>query len=228
MKSELIIVGVGGLGREVLDYAQDMATKEGSFEIKGFLDDDPEALKENTFNLSVPVIGNSHSYEIQENDRFLVAVAEPDIRRAIVQRLESKGAQFMSIVHPLAYVSPSATLGKGCLISPFATIATNTRLGDHVVLGFYAHVGHDAIVGSYSILSPYAAINGNSHLGERGFLGTHSVITPGISAGDFVQVSAGSVLYDNIHSNRIAIGNPAKAGPRLPSLKPKNQGSLKS
>ena len=34
MKSELIIVGVGGLGREVLDYAQDMATKEGSFEIK--------------------------------------------------------------------------------------------------------------------------------------------------------------------------------------------------
>ena len=228
MSINLIIVGVGGLGREVLDYANDTAKQTGQFSIKGFLDDNPDALCNGNFNLSVPVIGDSYSYQVQDDDRFLVAVAEPDIRKSIVARLEAKGARFMSVVHPRAYVSPSASLGNGCMISPFATVATNTKLGDHVVLGFYAHVGHDAIVGNYSILSPYAAINGNSVIGERGFLGTHAVITPGTTAGSSVQISAGSVLYSDVPNNRIAIGNPAKAGPRMPTLKPKDKVKIAS
>lgn len=228
MSENLIIVGMGGLGREVLQYAQDVAAGSNALTVKGFLDDDPDGLSYQGYALSVPFLGDTNSYKIQENDRFLLAVAEPNIRKTLVERLELRGAEFATLVHPLAYVAPSAKIAKGCIVSPFATVATFSVLAEHVVLGFYAHVGHDAVVGKYGILSPYAAVNGSSVLEERVFLGTHAVVTPERTLGQNVQVSAGSVVYSNVVANRLAVGNPAKAGPKLPfsmSAAPKNPNS---
>ncbi len=216
--NELIIVGAGGLGREVLQYALDTFSHNSTIRIKGFLDDNPEELVCYQDKLAYQIIGDTDSYKIQQNDRFLLAVGTPGTRKLLVEKLEQRGAEFISLVHPKAYVAPSAKLGKGVIISPFATVATHTDLQDHVVLGFYAHVGHDAVIGTYSVLSPYAAVNGGTVLEELGFLGTHAVVTPNRKVGRDAQIAAGAIVYGDVPANRIAIGNPAKFGPKLSTL----------
>jgi sugar O-acyltransferase (sialic acid O-acetyltransferase NeuD family) len=215
MTFNLIIVGMGGLGREVLQYAKDVVAQGSSYTIKGFLDDNLGSLDHRELDLEAEHLGDTFAYKIQTGDRFLLAVADPEVRKTLVGRLEHRGAEFATLIHPLAYVAPSAKISKGCIVSPFATVATFSHLDEHVVLGYYAHVGHDAVVGKYGILSPYAAVNGGSVLSERVFLGTHAVITPGQKIAENVQIAAGSVVYSDIPANRLAVGNPAKLGPKL-------------
>lgn len=214
MRYDLLIVGAGGLGREVLQYAAD-SFDPGCWNIRGFLDDNPFESDEQGRNLAVGVVGDTWSYRIGENDRFLVAIGDPEVRAQLVARLRDRGGRFATLVHPQAYVAPNAKLGEGCIVSPFATLASTCRVGEQAVLGFYAHVGHDAAIGAYSVLSPYAAVNGAATLGEGVFMGTHSVVTPGICVGDRTKVAAGSVVYKDVPADRLAVGNPAKAGPRL-------------
>ncbi|MCA9839843.1 MAG: acetyltransferase [Trueperaceae bacterium] len=220
--NELIIVGAGGLGREVLQYALDTFSSNSTIRIKGFLDDNVSELSNFHDKLAYEIIGNTDSYKVQEKDRFLLAVGNPNTRKMLVEKLEQRGAEFISLVHPKAYVSPSAKLGKGVIISPFATIATHSVLSDHVVLGFYAHVGHDAVIGSYGVLSPYAAVNGGTVLEELGFLGTHAVVTPNRKVGRDAQIAAGAIVYSDVPANRLALGNPAKFGPKLSALSSKS------
>ncbi len=215
MSYNLIIVGAGGLGREVYQYARDAFTSRNHYRITGFLDDNSQELIQRGYTLDVGIIGDTNNYQIQENDRFLVAIGDPKIRRLLVERLSARGGQFATLVHPKAYVAPSAKLGVGTIISPFATVATFTNLDDHVVLGFYAHVGHDSHIGAYGVLSPYAAVNGGVVLGPSVFLGTHATITPGCKVGEESQISAGSVVYQDVPAHRLVVGNPGKAGPRF-------------
>lgn len=220
MTFDLIIVGAGGLGREVFQYARDTYGDHGSFRIKGFLDDNPNELSDRGYSMPIGIIGNTNNYDIQANDRFIIAVGDPYVRKVLVNKLQTRGAQFATLVHPKAYVAPSAKLGKGVIISPFATIATYAVIKDHAVLGFYAHVGHDSVIGDFNVLSPYAAVNGGVHLDHNVFLGTHAVVTPGRTIGNDVQIAASSVVYTDIQANRLAVGNPARVGPKFGTTSP--------
>jgi sugar O-acyltransferase (sialic acid O-acetyltransferase NeuD family) len=210
---DVVIVGAGGFGREVLQYVRDTYDPVSDVRVKGFLDDDPDAARH--IDLGVPVLGTTGDYEPAPADRLLIAVGEPSLRRSLRERLHDRGARFFSLIHPLAYVAPTARVGVGCIISPFATVGTLADIGEHVALTFYASVGHDASVCSYTVLSPHSVTNGGSTLGEAAFLGAHAVVNPLRRVGDGAKVAAGSVVYHDVPAGVIALGNPAKHRPLL-------------
>lgn len=209
--SNVIIVGAGGFGREVLQYVREAFTNAPQVTVKGFLDDDPASL--NGFELPYSVLGDTTSYKPQTDDRFVIAVGDPQTRAALAQRLAARGAAFLSLVHPKAYVSGTASLGVGCIVAPFATIGAHATLGDHSVLTFYASVGHDAVVGCCCALSPHAVTNGGSRIGDRVFIGSHAVINPLQSVADDAKIAAGAVVYRPVPAHSLAAGNPAKSRP---------------
>lgn len=213
----IIIVGAGGFGREVWQYVKDSFGDNPDYAIKGFLDDYPERLA--GFSLEDDIIGNTQDYVVQENDCFLIAVGEPAVRQELAERLAAKGAEFLTLIHPRAYVAATAQIGVGCIISPFATVGSFAKLEDHVVLTFYASVGHDAQVGPYSALSPHSVTNGGSVLGQAVFLGTLAVVNPLKQVGCSAKVAAGAVVYRDVPESSLASGNPAKARPLLRSTK---------
>ena len=206
---ELIIVGAGGFGREVMQYTQDAFAHNPNVRIKGFLDDNPDSLANHT--LAFQILGNTSDYVIQENDRFIVALGNPEIYQTLVERLARRGAKFFTLVHPLAYVAPTAKLGQGCMIAPFAVVGPFAVLEDHVSLNVYASVGHDTHVESYCVLTPYAVINGYVTLEQRVFLGTQAIVLAGKRVGKGSKISAGAVAYRNIPANSLVVGNPGKA-----------------
>ena len=209
--SNVIIVGAGGFGHEVLHYVLEAFTDAPHVTFKGFLDDNPTSLQGRQLRYSW--LGDTTSYQPQINDRFVIAVGDPKTRAALTQRLAARGATFLSVVHPTAYVSRTASLGVGCIVAPFATIGANARIGEHSVLTFYASVGHDAVVGRCCALSPHAVANGGSRIGDRVFVGSHAVINPLQTVANDAKIAAGAVVYRAVPARSLAAGNPAKSRP---------------
>lgn len=209
----IVLVGAGGFGREVLGYVSDAIKSLPQLRVKGFLDDNADALK--PFRCDYPVLGRIDDYPIQPEDRFVMTIGDPSTRAKIIKQMEARGARFISIIHPSAYVAPSATVGHGCIVAPFASIGSEAKVGHHVVLTWYSSLAHDSVARPFVVLSPYSTANGGAVLEEGAFLGTHAVVNPMIRVGSWSKVASGSVVYRHVPPHCLAMGNPAKARPLM-------------
>lgn len=204
---KLIIVGAGGFGREVYHWAQD-SFSPNQYEIKGFLSPNSNDLA--GFNIEARILGDEHTYEVQDDDRFLFAIGNIQIKKRVVAALKSKGAVFVSLIHPTALVAKTTKLGEGVVLCPFVTVSDHVELDDFVMMNFYSSCGHDAKVGKYSILCPYSTMNGFSTLEDEVFLGSHTTVTPLRRVGFQSQVSANSAVMYDVPAHHFVYGVPGK------------------
>lgn len=205
---DIIIVGAGGFGREVNLWAKDSFSKD-QYKIKGFLDDNPRIL--DNYDMDVGIIGELNSYEIKNQDRFLFAIGEIDVKIRLVARLKKKGAKFLTLIHPTAIVANTAKIGQGVIICPFVIVTDHAQLGDFVMMNIYSSCGHDVKVGNYCILSPYATLNGFVVLEKEVFLGTRATVIPYKKIGHKSKISANSVVMRDVPPYKIVFGVPGKA-----------------
>jgi sugar O-acyltransferase (sialic acid O-acetyltransferase NeuD family) len=208
--TDVIVVGASGYGREVFQYVKDIAAHRPDIRPKGMLDDDPSLRAELG---GEEIIGDTRTYPLQENDRFVISAGSPSVRHDLAERLAGRGATFITLVHPTAYVSPTARIGTGCVVSPFASVGSRAQLDDHILLVMYASVAHDCSVGSFCSFSPYSAVAGGSVVGRRVFFGGHALVTPMRHIGQDSKIAAGAVVYRDVPDGSLAAGNPAKVLP---------------
>ena len=211
--TEIVLVGAGGLGREVLNYVIEAIRLSPHMRVKGFLDDNPSAVRPD--HCAFPILGSILDYPIEPQERFVMAIGDGVKRAELIRKMEARSARFVTIIHPTAYVASNATVGNGCIVGPFSAIGSDARVGDHVLLTWYSSLAHDAISHPFAVLSPYSTANGGAILEEGVFLGTHAVIHPMIRVGAWSKVASGSVVYRDVPPNCLALGNPAKALPLL-------------
>src|SRR5438046_506016 len=67
---DIIIVGAGGFGREVYQWAS-VSFSPDQYRIKGFLSQNCHDL--DGYNVRLPILGNDQTYYVKPNDRFLYA-----------------------------------------------------------------------------------------------------------------------------------------------------------
>jgi sugar O-acyltransferase (sialic acid O-acetyltransferase NeuD family) len=202
--SALVIVGAGGFGREVLQYAID-----AGIPVRGFLDDRCDALTGT--GLSVAVTGPIEGHVPAADVAYVVSLGDPGTRRRIAASLAAAGARFASVVHPRAWVAPTAVLGDGAIVAPGAVVGPHAVLDAHVALNVLASIGHDATVGEGSVFSPYATCNGDARIGAGVLLGTRATVLPGVHVGEGARIAAGAVCYREVPAWALAQGDPARA-----------------
>jgi len=207
IKYNIIVVGAGGFGREVYLWAKDTFNFT-KYQIKGFLSNNKSDL--NNFDIKVRIIGNPDYYEVKENDRFLFAIGNIEVKKRIVTNLKKKGAKFLTLIHPTAIISNTVKIGEGVIICPYVIVSDCVQLGDFVMMNLYSSCGHDAKVGKYCILSPYATLNGFVILEDEVFLGTHATVIAHKKVGYQSKVSANSVVMRDVPPNRMVVGVPGK------------------
>lgn len=134
-KNRLLILGAGGYGRTVADVAD----QSGKFEQILFLDDSVYA--EN-------VLGKCAEYAAfaDENTVFYPAFGSNENRLMWLDRLRSGGCRVANIIHPTAYVSPTAVLAEGCAVLPHAIVNTGCRIEAGCIVNCGAIVDHDCIL----------------------------------------------------------------------------------
>src|SRR4051812_31052559 len=117
---DIVIIGAGKFGREILNWTLDAIQDGQSWRVKGFLDDRPQVLQ--GFNYDTPILGAVESYKPGESDRFLCALGDPQIRRKYSEAILAKGGQFATLVHPTACIGRNVELAPGAMIAPGAIL----------------------------------------------------------------------------------------------------------
>ncbi|CAM3564421.1 NeuD/PglB/VioB family sugar acetyltransferase [Paracidovorax anthurii] len=202
----LLIVGAGGFGREVLTYIED---DNPLFRPKGFLDSRASVL--DGMQRSIGIVGDPLTYVPVDGDVFMAALGDPAARHQYTEALRTvHNVDFATVVHPQAHVTRHARIGRGCIIGPRVGISVDVQIGDFVCVQEYTVIGHDARIGDWCQINSHCSISGGAKIGNFVTIHPNCVITSGTVIGDNVKVGAGSVVYGRIPSNVTIMGNPAR------------------
>jgi len=203
----ILIVGAGGFGREVLQWARH-AWPEHVSKIAGFLSSDSDKLEGHAATL--PILGSPADYQPQPSDGLVLAIGIPRIRREVAEQLEAKGSRFLTLIHPAAIVADTAKIGTGTVICPCVVISVGAHLGRFALLNYHASIGHDAHVGDFAVLSPYATLGGGARVLEDVFLGLHASVGPSVTVGQRGKVSSNSCALASAPADSIIYGVPGR------------------
>ena len=78
-----------------------------------------------------------------------VAIGNPELRRDLIEKMRYSCIIPAILVHPSAYVSPSAQLQMGCCIEPLAVVQTGAVVATASFIASGAVVRHNAFVGDF-------------------------------------------------------------------------------
>jgi len=210
MRKKLVIIGAGGLGREVLFLLSDINKKSDCYDILGFIDNAPE-LQNKHINGS-PLLGDD-SWLLSYDDEIdvVIAVGVSHARKKIYEKFSHKqNISFPNIIANDVKYSDTVTIGKGCIIGFYSLLTVNISIGDFVLLNSYCQVAHNACIGNFVTLYGNASVSGNVSIGECVEIGVGTRILPKISIGENSKVGIGSVVVSNVPANCTVFGVPAK------------------
>jgi len=201
----LVIIGSGGHGRVVADYAELL----GHYKEIAFLDD---SFGKNNSNGKWLVIGASNSWKehISDSD-FIVAFSRNIDRALMLNVLTNADASIINIIHPRAVISKNVILGLGITIFANAVVNIGTQLSDGCIINTAATIDHDCFIGPCAHISPGVHLAGGVCVGKNSWLGIGSSVIEGVHLAENIQVAAGAVVIKAEQSNALYMGVPAKA-----------------
>ena len=204
--TDYVLVGGGAFAREIFDWFA--PGLEAGDRFSGYLDDGDQPFK--AFGRDLPQLGDTHGFKPGSETLLVMAVGDPGGKQALAQRLTAQGGRFATLLHPRAWISASARLGRGVVVGPFADVSADARGGDYVTLNAYASIGHDAQVGDFSTLSGYVDLMGGVKVGRAAFLGSGARVLPGVSVGDGCMIGAGAVVVRKAPDGATLYAAPAR------------------
>jgi sugar O-acyltransferase (sialic acid O-acetyltransferase NeuD family) len=211
-RRDLVVIGAGGLGREVMWLAQD----SGSWNVIGVLDD-ADTVQSTTVE-GAPVLGRIGDWPRFGNAEFVVAIGAPRTRRDIVARMDALGGpRYATMVHPSVRMSQTVTIGAGSVIAAGCLLTVKIEIGRHCILDRSANVGHDGKLGDFCTISPLVPIGGNVVLGPGTWVGAGASVRQGVRMAAGSMAGMGAVVVKDVAANQLVIGSPARPLKELPA-----------
>lgn len=208
MKKSLYLVGAGGFGRELAFWLEHHPEANKRWAIAGFLDDNPQALE--GYDFPYPIVGDISTCQPGPNDLFICAIGVPGIKKQVVTCLQTKGARFISFVHPSVVVGGKVTLGEGVVLCPGVILTSCLTVGNFVMINCHSSAGHDCTIGDFCTISGHCDLTSFTTLEQGVFLGTGARLLPRIKVGAGATIGAGSVVIHHVKEKATVFGNPAR------------------
>ncbi|OXM85232.1 acetyltransferase [Paenibacillus rigui] len=203
---QIAVIGNGGHSKVVTDLIRSIP----GYRIQAILDDKYEAEAQDGDVCTGPLSCVPGLLQSEPELRFIVAVGHNATRQTIVSRLGLPADRYITLVHPSAVVSPSATLGRGTVVMAHAVVQADTAIGHHAIVNSGAIIEHDSRLDDYVHAAPRATLTGAVSVGEGAMIGAGAVVIPGKSIGAWAVVGAGAAVIGNIPPHSTAVGTPAK------------------
>ena len=206
---DLIIVGAGGFGRELLSVVSEINKVEPTWNVLGFIDDNINAL--DGYNIEQKVLGTIKDWQPSDKEMFALSIAAPETKKKVAALLREKGAKFANIIHPTATISERTTLGEGVVMFGCVGISVDVKIGDFVFFNAYDGVGHDSVIGDYCTFGPKVCISGFTEMGECVNVGALASTHPGVKVGEHSTIGMNSCAIRRVKPGTTVVGVPAKA-----------------
>ncbi len=206
--SAIVLLGSGALASDLIEM----------FGVHSFVGAFCEPGYQAKQGLGVPIIDSlQHCRAL--SFRFLLAAGDPVTRRKLLDGALNAGLSPCGpMISPLAFVSPRALFGDGCVVGHFGVVGPCACLAPHVLVMHNAVIGHDSVLGENAVVCAGASIAGGVHLGADCFVGPNAAIAPGVFVHQGSHLAAGCACLRNVCSPSTLIGNPARGAPRAAPL----------
>ena len=207
---KLIIIGASGFGREVAWLVERINSKELTWDLIGFIDDNND-IQGSIIN-GYKVLGKTNDVAEYSDAYFVCAVGASKTREKIINNIKSinPDIKFATLIDPSVEKSELVQIGEGTIICAHTIITVNITIGDHVIINLDCTIGHDAVLKDFVTLYPSVNVSGITQIGYGTELGTGMQIIQGKTVGDHTIVGAGAVVVKDIPENCTAVGSPAK------------------
>ena len=202
---ELRIIGAGGHGRVVADFAE-AAGRWGTIR---FLDDRfPDGGRVDDWDVMGGLALLDRAAAGSDHADYLVALGDNRLRETLCRRILADGRRLATLIHPSAVVSRRAEIGAGTVV--FANVVVN--IGAVVEMGAILNTGccveHDCRIGAFSHIAPGALLAGEIEVGERGWVGIGASVRNGIRIGPDATIGAGAAVIRDVEAGATIVGVP--------------------
>ena len=152
---KLLILGAGGYGKTIFDMAQQL----GCYDKIAFLDDGRQGPN---------ILGTCSEFSLfaDESTEVYPAFGNNEMRMRWLGILEEEDIAVPSLVHPRAYVSPTAKIGTGTMVLPMAVVNTGVSVGGGCIINIGALIDHDSVIEDGVHLAPGAIVKAENRIPE--------------------------------------------------------------
>lgn len=209
----LIILGGSGIGMIAISIAKEL----GVYTIGGFLNDIvPIGTKIGKYD-SFPVIGTTADlpkFLEDSNNVFFIAYVGMQNEKMVFDKITSLNIpldRFATLIHPSAIIPKGmCKIGYGVLMAPLSQLSPDTTLEDNSIMLPNSFLGHDSTLRRFAHVASNAVVGANVDVGRAVHVGTNATIREKVKIGDFALIGSGAVVLNDVASNSVVVGNPAK------------------
>lgn len=206
MHKPLILLGAGGHAKVLLSLLQ-----ANGFEVIGVTA--PELTESGAHEWrGIPVlhVGDDITAYPLLQVGLVNGVGEQHARRRLFERFKAKGYYFPVLIHPNAWVDPSATLDEGVQVMAGAVVQVDACLGKNVIVNTKASVDHDCVIEDHVHIAPGASVCGHVHVKTGAFIASGVTIVIGIQVGESAVAGAGASIVRDIDPGTVVLPAPVR------------------
>lgn len=203
----LIIIGAGDLGKEVLWLIEDINQINPAYVVLGFLDDDES--KSGLDYCGYSILGKTDRLEelcFQRNAYAVIAIQYGYIRKRIVQ--QHPGFDKWEILrHPSVSIARTSRLGRGSILFPNSVVSVDSIVGDFVLCYIGVNICNDCEIGDYVSLMTSVTISEHAFIDNQAYISSGTCICPGRKVGKKANIGAGVIMYRNCNDGELVVND---------------------
>jgi sugar O-acyltransferase (sialic acid O-acetyltransferase NeuD family) len=206
----IVIVGAGGMGREIWCLINAINEVSCQWEFVGFYDD---AFHEPKHVIAgFECLGSISTLESEEEELAVAfGIANRETVQKIVHSLSRKANfHFPNLIHPNVALGFGFEMGQGNMIASSCEFSCEVTIGDFNFFNGLCVAGHDVEVANFNCFMPRVQISGDVKIGSHNFMGMGSSIVQEKKVGDNNTIMSHSFLTKSIGNERKYFGIPAK------------------
>jgi acetyltransferase EpsM len=193
----LLIYGGGGHGKSLIDLVLAL----GTYDLVGVIDDGL-AVGGDVAGLAV-LGGRDKLAELSERGvrqavNAVGGIGDIGSRVRVFEILSAAGYVCPTVVHPRAYVEPSARLAGGVQVFPNSYVGSEAFVGFGAIINTGAVVSHDCRIGDYANISPGALLAGGVSIGESTLVGMGVTINLNVTIGAEARIGNSAAIKSDV------------------------------
>jgi len=207
---DIVIIGHGGLAREVAQYISDIKKISNEWVIRGYSTANSDSLGVLVGGYNVCFLDDelmNYNAEIEA----VIAIGFPQVIYKLAKDFSrASHISFPNLIHPHAYISDYVSVEKGNIVAPGVVLSVDIQIGSFNLFDWNVTIGHDCVLGGFNTFFPSSNISGAVKNWIPVMVGAGAKILPGLSVCDDVVIGAGAVVTKSIEESGTYIGVPAK------------------